>query len=185
MEINELKKLGAKALSDSLEICQNSLEKGATYGTKLDFHSAIREFTVVIDLFPKLVELTKNLNLPPKMAHEAAIMFVKIACTAYLGRSVAYTQIGEKEKGNADMIMAEKVKNTLPSPPQNENHNIVNLSQTPSAKTVYQPAQSTNSSSDMTYKDFKYSRIGSGIEIKKYVGWVCEKKSVKRASVIE
>ena len=167
MEINEWKKLGAKTLDISLELCKNSLEKGVAYSEKSDFHSAIREFTVVIDLFPKLVELTKNLQLPPKMAHESAIMFANISCTAYSGRSLAYTQIGEKEKGNADMIMAEKakkVKNALTSPPQNENQAMI-------FETINsQPAQSTTSSDDGVFGDFKYSRIGSEIEIKKYVG---------------
>ena len=167
MEINEWKKLGAKTLDISLELCKNSLEKGVAYNEKSDFHSAIREFTFVIDLFPELVGLTKNLQLPPKMAHESAIMFANISCTAYSGRSLAYTQIGEKEKGNADMIMAEKakkVKNALTSPPQNENQAMI-------SETINsQPAQSTTSSDDGVFGDFKYSRIGSEIEIKKYVG---------------
>lgn len=113
MDISESKKREAKALDISLEICQNSMNAGVAYGEKLDFHSAIREFTTVIEFFPKLVELTTNLNLPPKVLQEGTIAIVDLTCRAYLGRAVAYMKIGEKEKGNDDMVMAEKVKNIL------------------------------------------------------------------------
>ena len=166
MDINELKKVGAKALVVSLEICQNSLKDGSHYGAKLDFHSAIREFTTVIEFFPKLVELTTSLNLPPKTLQQGLMAIVDLTCKAYLGRAVAYMKIGEKEKGNADMIMAEKVKDTLTVPPQSKNHELGNSSQTPPAEAT----QFTNSSNRMAYRDFEYSRMGSGIEIKKYIG---------------
>ena len=164
MDINELKKLGAKALCDSLEICQKSFEKGAAYGEKLDFHSAIKEFTVVIDLFHDLIKLTKELDLPPEIARQVAILISELTWKSYLGHSVAYVKIGEKGKGTLDMMMAEKLKTALPSTLQNETP--ATLFETINSK----PAQSTNSSSDLELKDFEYARIGYGIEIKKYIG---------------
>ena len=164
MDINELKKLGAKALCDSLEICQKSFEKGAAYGEKLDFHSAIKEFTVVIDLFHDLIKLTKELDLPPEMARQVAMAISELTWKSYLGHSVAYVKIGEKGKGTLDMMMAEKLKTALPSTLQNETP--ATLFETINSK----PAQSTNSSSDLELKDFEYARIGYGIEIKKYIG---------------
>ena len=164
MDINELKKIGAKTLGDSLEICQKSFGKGAMYGAKLDFHSAIKEFTVVIDLFNDLIKLTKELDLPPEMARQAAMAISELTCKSYLGRSVAYVRIGEKGKGTLDMMLAEKLKSVLPSTLQNEIQAMI-------SETINsQPAQSTNSSNDIELKDFEYARIGYGIEIKKYIG---------------
>ncbi|MBQ7630151.1 MAG: leucine-rich repeat domain-containing protein [Selenomonadaceae bacterium] len=169
MDTNELKKIGAQTLIISLKVCEDSLKNGAAYGAKLDFHSAIREFTTVIDLFPQLVQLMENLNLPAGTKEEVALTISDIACKAYLGRSVSYMQIGEKGKGNADKIMSDKIIAILPS--QGENLKMNNLNYTQHAETVdFQRTQFTNSSNDMASIDFEYTRIGSGIEIKKYIG---------------
>ena len=171
MDTSELKKIGAQTLVISLELCEASFNKGSNYGAKSDFHAAIREFTIVINLFPGLVELMESLNLPKKLKIETALMIVKLACGAYAGRALAYTSIGEREKGNADMIMAERVKNTLNVPSQSENPTFSNLSQMPPTEIVdFQSIQYTNSSNDIQFKDFEYTRIGSGIKIEKYIG---------------
>ena len=135
-ESNELRKLGAETLAAYIKLCQENLEAGADYLKKLDFHSAIKEFTAVIDTLPKMTNLEINLNLPPEVKHQVKITFASLANSAYSGRSLAYIQIGETEKGNADKIMAGKFENDLNVPYQGENHNIGNSNQTPPAKQI-------------------------------------------------
>lgn len=101
-------------LETIINLCTTHLKAGNNYTQINDYKSAIQEFTKVIELLPKYIDLAIELNKsnpPPEVKESIFINIRANAQTAYMGRAMSYLAIGEESKAKADRDMADKIKN--------------------------------------------------------------------------